>query len=56
MKFISYLFLCLIAFMAIWVVTFVFASNASICSLGAGIAVSVAYALISNKYHGKHDK
>ena len=56
MKFIGNLFLCLIAFMATWVVTLLFVSNASIYSWGAAIAVSVTYALISNQYDGKHDE
>ena len=56
MKFISNLFLCLIAFMATWVVTLLFVSNASIYSWGSAIAISVAYALISNRHDGKHDE
>lgn len=56
MKFIINLYWCLIFFMTIWVVTLLFVSNASIYSWGAAIAVSIAYALISNQHGGKHDE
>ena len=56
MKFIGNFCLCLIGFMTIWVVTLIFASNASIYSWGATIAVSVSFALLNNQYKGKHDE
>ena len=56
MKFIGNLCLYFIVFAAIWSVTLVFVSNASIYSWGAGIAVSAACALIINNYDGKHDE
>ena len=56
MKFISDFCLCFIGFATIWVVTLLFASNASIYSWGAAIAVSAAGALIINRNEGKHDK
>ena len=56
MKFISDFCLYFAVFATIWAVTLVFVSNASIYSWGAAIAVSVACALISNHYDGKHDK
>lgn len=56
MKFISNFYFGLIFFMTIWSVTLVFVSNASIYSWGATIAVSVTYALISNRHDGKHDE
>lgn len=56
MKFISNLYLCLIVFMTIWSVTLVFMNNASIYSWGAVIGLAIVSALISNKYHGKHDE
>ena len=56
MKFIGNFCLCLIFFMTSWVVTLLFASNASIYSWCAAIAVSVSYALFINRNKGKHDE
>lgn len=56
MKFISDFCLYFAVFATFWVVTLVFMNNASISSWGAVIGLSIATALISNKYHGKHDK
>ena len=56
MKFIGNLCLYLIWFVSIWTVTLVFMNNASIYSWGAVIGLAIVTALISNKYHGKHDE
>ena len=56
MKFIGNLCLYLIWFVSIWVVGMLFASNASIYSWVAVIGLAIVSALISNKYHGKHDE
>ena len=56
MKFISNFCLYFAVYTTSWVVAQVFVSNASIYSCGAAIAVSVAGALISNHYDGKHDE
>ena len=56
MKFIGNFCLCFIGFATTWSVTLIFASNASIYSWGAAIAVSAAGALIINHYDGKHDE
>lgn len=56
MKVISNFYLCLIFFMTIWSVTLIFVSNASIYSWVAVIGLAIVSALISNKYHGKHDE
>ena len=55
MKFITDFCLYFAVYATFWVVTLVFVNKASIYSWGAVIAVSVAYALISNQYDGKHD-
>lgn len=56
MKFIGNLCLYLIWFVSIWSVALVFVSNADIYSWGAVISLAIVTALISNKYHGKHDE
>lgn len=56
MKFISDFCLYFAVFATFWVVTLVFMNQASIYSWGAVIGLSIVTALISNKYHGKHDK
>ena len=55
MKFISNLLLYFAVFATFWVVSLVFVSKASIYSWLAVITLSIATALISNHYHGKHD-
>ena len=56
MKFISDFCLYFAVFATFWVVSTVFMSNASIYSWGAVIGLAIVSALISNKYHGKHDE
>ena len=56
MKFLSDFCLYFAVFATFWVVTLVFMDKASIYSWGVVIGLSIATALISNKYHGKHDK
>lgn len=56
MKFITDFCLYLIWFVSFWVVTLVFVSNANIYSWVAVIGLAIVSALISNKYHGKHDE
>lgn len=56
MKFISDFCLYFAVFATFLVVTLVFMDNASIYSWCTVIWLSIATALISNKYHGKHDK
>ena len=55
MKFITNFCLCLIFFMTSWVVTLLFASNASFYPWIVAIAVSVSCALTNNRNKGKHD-
>ncbi len=56
MKFISDFCLYFAVFATFWVVTLVFMSKASIYSWGAVIGLAIITALISNKYHVKHDE
>ena len=56
MKFISNFCLYFAVFATFWVVSTVFMSNASIYSWVAVIGLAIVSALISNKYHGKHDE
>lgn len=56
MKFIGNLCLYLIWFVSIWVVGMLFASNASIYTWIVVIGLAIVSAVISNKYHGKHDE
>lgn len=56
MKFISNFCLYFAVFATFLVVSTVFMSNASIYSWGAAIGLAIVTALISNQYHGKHDK
>ena len=55
MKFITDFCLYFAVFATFWVVSTAFMSNASIYSWGAVIGLSIATALISNHYNGKHD-
>lgn len=56
MKFITDFCLYFTVFATFWVVALVFMDKASIYSWGAVISLAIVTALISNKYHGKHDE
>ena len=56
MKFIGNFFLCLIVFTTFWSVLLIFVSNASIYSIVLIGLACIIVALISNRYHGKHDE